>query len=147
MERICVKRLDEFTVKELYEVLRVRAEVFVVQQNCVYQDLDGKDERSLHVIGYENGKVAAYLRIFWKDASQNLVQIGRVLTMERGKGFGADILKAGIRAAKENMKAGKIFIEAQCYATGFYEKAGFRVCSQEFLEDGIPHVEMILDLK
>ena len=67
--------------------------------------------------------------------------------MERGRGFGAEILREGIRVAKEEMKADKIFIEAQCYAIGFYEKAGFYVSSEEFLEDGIPHVEMMLELK
>ena len=74
-----------------------------------------------------------------------MVQIGRVLTMERGKGFGEEILRAGIRVANEIMKAEKIYIEAQCYAIGFYEKAGFQVTSEKFLEDGIPHVEMVLE--
>lgn len=146
MDKIVVKKFDELSTKELYEILRVRAKVFVVDQTCVYQDVDGLDYDSIHVIGCNDKNIMAYLRIFMKDVSKNMVQIGRVLTMERGKGFGEEILRAGIRVAKEIMKAEKIYIEAQCYAIGFYEKVGFQVTSDEFLEDGIPHVEMILEL-
>ena len=146
MEKIVIKKFDELSTKELYEILKVRAKVFVVDQTCVYQDVDGLDYDSIHVMGYRNEKIIAYLRIFMKDVSKNIVQIGRVLTMERGKGFGEEILRAGIRVAKEIMKVEKIYIEAQCYAIGFYEKVGFQVTSEEFLEDGIPHVEMMLDL-
>ena len=146
MDKIVVKKFDELSTKELYEILRVRAKVFVVDQTCVYQDVDGLDYDSIHVIGCNDKNIMAYLRIFMKDVSKNMVQIGRVLTTERGKGFGEEILRAGIRVAKEIMKAEKIYIEAQCYAIGFYEKVGFQVTSDEFLEDGIPHVEMILEL-
>ena len=146
MDKIVVKKFDELSTKELYEILRVRAKLFVVDQTCVYQDVDGLDYDSIHVIGCNDKNIMAYLRIFMKDVSKNMVQIGRVLTMERGKGFGEEILRAGIRVAKEIMKAEKIYIEAQCYAIGFYEKVGFQVTSDEFLEDGIPHVEMILEL-
>lgn len=140
---IVVKKFDDFTTRELYEVLKARAEVFVVEQNCVYQDMDDKDYKSVHVIGYENGKLMAYLRAFTKENSPKIVQLGRVLSTEHGKGFGEQIVREGILAAKEYMNAEKIYIEAQCYAIGFYEKFGFQVTSEEFLEDGIPHVEMI----
>lgn len=140
---IVVKKFDDFTTRELYEVLKARAEVFVVEQNCVYQDMDDKDYESVHVIGYENGKIMAYLRAFTKVDLPKIVQLGRVLSTERGKGFGEQIVREGILAAKEYMNAEKIYIEAQCYAIGFYEKFGFQVTSEEFLEDGIPHVEMI----
>lgn len=146
MEKIVVKKFDEFSAGELYELLKVRAEVFVVEQNCVYQDMDGKDYESFHVIGFEKENITAYLRVFIKDKVSKTVQIGRVLTVERGKGFGEEILREGIRVAKEVMHAERIYIEAQCYAIGFYEKVGFQVSSGEFLEDGIPHVEMILEL-
>ena len=99
-----------------------------------------------HVIGFEKENIAAYLRVFMKDKVSKTVQIGRVLTVQRGKGFGEEILREGIRVAKEEMHAERVYIEAQCYAIGFYEKVGFQVSSGEFLEDGIPHVEMILEL-
>ena len=141
---ITAKFFNELTTKELYEILKARAEIFVVEQNCVYQDLDGKDYESLHVFYDENGKVAAYLRAFYRD--NNVVQIGRVLTLQHGTGLGGKLLKEGIAHIKEKMNPGQLYIEAQCYATGYYEREGFEVCSDEFLEDGIPHVQMILDL-
>ena len=140
--KFMIKTFQELTTKELYEILRVRAEVFVVEQNCVYQDLDEKDMNSMHVFCEKDGKIQAYLRIFMKKPEENLVQIGRVLTTVRGTGLGIIILREGLAAAKEYLKAREVYIEAQCYAVGFYEKAGFRVTSDEFLEDGIPHVEM-----
>lgn len=145
--KVTAKYFQELTVFELYEILRVRAEIFVVEQNCVYQDLDGLDYKSLHIFCEEDGKVVAYLRAFVKEEETNTVQMGRVLTVRHGEGLGGRILKEGIRLIRENMKPERIFIEAQCYAIGFYEREGFRVCSEEFLEDGIPHVEMLLECK
>lgn len=141
-----IKTFEELTTKELYEILKSRAEIFVVEQNCVYQDLDGTDYRSVHVF-YENeeGRTAAYLRLFSKE-EKSIVQMGRVLTLKHGAGLGKKILQEGIKVAKMKMQAEKIYIEAQKYAIGFYEQAGFEVCSEEFLEDGIPHVEMIRSL-
>ena len=129
--------------KELYELLRARAEIFVVEQNCIYQDLDCKDYSSLHVFFENDGVVEAYLRAFLKE--EGVVQIGRVLTLEHGKGMGGKILTAGLKEAKDKFHPKKIFLEAQCYAIGFYEREGFQVCSETFLEDGIPHVEMELN--
>ena len=140
------KTFKELTTEELYEILRVRAEVFVVEQNCVYQDLDEKDQESLHLFYEVSGRIQAYLRIFMKNPDEKLVQIGRVLTTARGIGLGGRILQDGLREAKRHFKAREVYIEAQCYATGYYEKAGFRVTSDEFLEDGIPHVEMRVEL-
>ena len=140
--KLISKFFDELNTKELYELLKARAEIFVVEQNCVYQDLDDKDYQSLHVFFEESGRVEAYLRAFVKD--EGVVQVGRVLTLEHGKGLGAKLLKAGLKEVKEKFNPEKIFIEAQCYATGYYEREGFRICSKEFLEDGIPHVEMEL---
>ena len=140
------KFFDELTASELYEILKARAAVFVVEQNCVYQDADGVDYRSLHVFYESDGQVTAYLRLFPKMSEEGTVQMGRVLTIRRGTGLGGAILKDGIRLAREKMNARKIFLEAQCYAVGFYEREGFRTCSGEFLEDGIPHVAMELPL-
>ena len=139
-----VKRFSDLTTTELYALLHVRNQVFVVEQDCVYQDLDEIDYDSLHVFGYENEKIVAYLRTFIKDSAAKTAQIGRVLTTKRNAGFGRQIFDKGIFVAKEYLKAKTIYIEAQCYAIGFYEKAGFQIVSEEFLEDGIPHVKMEL---
>jgi len=117
-----------------------------VEQNCVYQDLDDIDYRSLHIFFESEGKVIAYLRAFIKDSVNNTVQIGRVLTLSHGTGLGGKLLKEGISIIKKKMNPSSIYIEAQCYAIGFYEREGFVVTSDEFLEDGIPHVKMILKL-
>lgn len=136
------KFFEELTTRELYELLKARAEIFVVEQNCVYQDLDDKDYHSLHVFYEEDGIVAAYLRAYMKE--EKVVQMGRVLTMEHGKGIGGKLLYEGLLQIKEKYNPEKIYIEAQCYAAGYYEREGFRICSDEFLEDGIPHVQMEL---
>ena len=141
---IISKYFDELTTKELYEILKARAEIFVVEQNCVYQDLDDLDYRSLHIFCEEDGEVTAYMRAFFKDA--DTVQMGRVLTRHHGTGLGGHLLKEGISQIRTKMNPAKIYIEAQCYAVGFYEREGFRICSEEFLEDGIPHVQMVLQL-
>lgn len=141
---IC-KSFDELTTRELYEILRARSAVFVVEQNCVYQDLDKIDYESIHIFAQkDSGEVTAYLRLFMKKDEDNTTQMGRVLTTERGKGLGGEILREGIRAAKEKLSAGEIYIEAQEYAIPFYSREGFEVTSDVFLEDGIPHVEMRL---
>ena len=144
--KLVAKYFEELTTKELYEILRSRAEIFVVEQDCVYQDLDGIDYRSLHVYYENDGVIEAYLRAFEKENEPDVIQMGRVLTLEHGKGLGGRILKDGIEQVKEKMNPKIIFIEAQCYATGFYEREGFKICSEEFLEDGIPHVQMVLEL-
>lgn len=138
------KFFDELTTRELYEILKVRSEIFVVEQNCVYQDIDDIDYESLHLFFDENGRVEAYLRVFRKDA--DTIQIGRVLTRKHGRGLGRLLLQEGINQVRKRWKPKKIYIEAQCYATGYYEREGFEICSDEFLEDGIPHVQMILRL-
>lgn len=139
---LVIKKFEELTTAELYEILKVRSAVFVVEQKCAYQDLDDLDDKSLHVFYEENRKILAYLRAFYKE--KDVVQIGRVLTMRRGTGLGKKILREGIAQVKDRMPCRSIYIEAQSYATGFYEREGFRIVSDEFLEDGIPHVKMEL---
>lgn len=141
-----VKTFAQLSREELYEILQIRMAVFVVEQKCPYQDIDGMDDEAVHVMLKKDGNIAAYLRIVNKDNAQNMVQIGRVLTMERRAGLGSAVLKAGIEVAEAKMNAKKIYIEAQVYAKGLYEKEGFVVSSEEFLEDGIPHVQMMLEL-
>jgi ElaA protein len=143
---IYVKRFEELSLEELYEIIKIRVAIFCLEQNCLYQDLDDKDKKAYHVYIKENDKIKAYLRVLDKGISFDEISIGRVLTTERGMGFGNVILREGIRVAKEMMNADKIKIEAQSYAKGYYEKFGFKQISDEFLEDGIPHIKMILDI-
>ena len=135
------KPFTNLTTNELFDIYKARVDVFVVEQNCAYQDLDGLDQKSHHIWMEENGEIKAYLRIFAADSEW--AKIGRVITTERGKGLGAQILKAGVEGCKTILGRDKIFIEAQCYATGFYEKGGFVCVGEEFMEDGIPHIKMI----
>ena len=139
-----IKAFNELTTTELYEILRLRSEIFVVEQTCVYQDLEGDiDYRSFHVFHMEDGKCVAYLRCFWRDEEQKVAQIGRVVTLEHGKGWGGRILKEGIDFCVNVFKAQSIYLEAQCYALGYYEKYGFKVISDELMIDGIPHKKMM----
>ena len=142
---LVIKRFDRLTPREVYEILKVRTAVFVVEQECPYQEVDGTDYDSLHVWLEEDDNIVAYLRVFEKDKEKNMVQIGRVLSARRGEGLGAKILEHGIEAAKLELNAESIFIEAQTYALPFYEKFGFKACGEEFLEDGIPHTPMMLE--
>ena len=141
-----IKRFNELSNKELYEILKLRSQVFVVEQNCTYVDMDGIDEYALHIYFTEGDEIAAYLRLFPLDKLQNTAKIGRVISAKRRTGLGTLLLKEGINAAKNILKADKLIVEAQCYVKDFYAKQGFEVVSDEFLDVGIPHVKMELDL-
>lgn len=143
---LVIKQFEELSTDELYEILKARVAVFVVEQNCAYQEIDNKDRYSYHIFLKDDTGVKAYLRVIDKGVSFEEVSIGRVLTLKRGCGLGSKILAEGIKAAKERMNADRIKIEAQTYAKGFYAKAGFKQVSEEFLEDGIPHIQMVLEL-
>lgn len=136
------KAFQELTLDELYEILRIRSEVFVVEQNCVYQDLDYDDQQAIHLWLSENDKVVALCRVCPAGTHMREVSVGRVITTERGKGYGKRIMTEGIKAAKEYFSATVIDIEAQEYARGFYEQVGFRQSSEPFMLDGIPHIRM-----
>ena len=147
MIEITVKKFDELTIVELYELLELRSEVFVVEQDCVYQDVDGKDQKALHVLGKKAGKIVAYTRLFnagdyFKEAS-----FGRVVVKdnERKYGYGHDIVKASILAIQEHFKETSIVISAQTYLKNFYKSHHFKQEGDEYLEDGIPHIKMIKD--
>ena len=143
MDLVLHKKLfRELTVDELYELLRVRAEVFVVEQDCVYQDLDGDDQVSVHLWLTKGDKVVALCRVCPAGTHMEEVSIGRVITTERGKGYGKRIMLEGIKVAQEHFNAKRIDIEAQEYARGFYEQVGFRQSSEPFMLDGIPHIRM-----
>ena len=136
------KRFDELNVDELYELLRIRSEVFVVEQDCVYQDMDGDDQASIHLWLSAGDQIVALCRVCPAGTHMSEVSVGRVITTVRGKGYGKQIMLAGIAAAIEHFHAKTIDIEAQEYAKGFYEQVGFRQSSEPFILDGIPHIKM-----
>ena len=137
---------QELTVDELYELLRVRSEVFVVEQDCVYQDMDGDDQKAIHLWQTVADKVVALARVCPAGTHMEEVSIGRVITTERNKGYGKQIMLHAIDAAVEHFDAKRIDIEAQEYDSGFYESVGFRQSSESFMLDGIPHIRMTLTI-
>ncbi len=140
------KNFNELTTKELYEIIKARMEIFVVEQKILYQDLDDIDYNSLHCfILDDNNKVLACLRAYYID--KKTIKIGRVLTIEHGKGLGKELMVKSLDIIKKTMDYTKICITAQKYAVGFYEKYGFVVTSDDFLEEGIVHVKMELNLQ
>ncbi|MBQ9952457.1 MAG: GNAT family N-acetyltransferase [Clostridia bacterium] len=142
-----VKRFEELTAGELYRILALRDKVFVVEQACIYQEADGKDLRAYHVWMEEDGEIAAYLRVLEAGVSYDEVSIGRVIAVKRRQGYGSRIVAEGIRVAREKLGAKAIRIEAQTYARGLYEKLGFVQTTEEFLDDGIPHIGMLLEME
>ena len=140
------KTFQKLTTEELYELLRVRSEVFVVEQNCVYQDMDGDDQKAIHLWLTVADKVVALARVCPADTHMHEISIGRVITTERGKGYGKQIMLHAIDAAIKHFGATIIDIEAQEYARGFYESVGFRKSSESFMLDGIPHIKMTLTI-
>jgi len=146
---IFIKRFDELNLGELYRILAARAEIFVVEQNCAYNDIDGMDAPAVHVWIEEEGEIAAYSRVLDKGAviagvKMDEVSIGRVITPKRGQGYGKKIMEIAREVAKKEFGAKKIEIKAQVQAIGFYEKCGYKVSGEEFLEDGILHRKMSL---
>ncbi|MEP0263418.1 GNAT family N-acetyltransferase [Dokdonia sp.] len=140
-----VKRYQELTRDELYALLQLRSEVFVVEQNCVYQDIDGKDDQALHVLGYKDDILVAYTRIFPPGTYFEYASIGRVVVhaSERKYKYGYDLMKASIEATETYCKVDTIKISAQTYLKTFYNNLGFKVVGEGYLEDGIPHIGMV----
>ncbi len=143
MEWYC-KSFDQLTAEELYEILRLRVDVFVVEQQCPYPEVDGKDRESVQLFAREGQRVTACLRLFWKSGEPGVLCMGRVAAAVRGKGLGGELLKRGVAVAFDELGASEIYIESQEYARGFYAREGFVTCSEPFMEDGIPHVQMRL---
>ena len=141
---ITTKRFSDLKLEELYGILRVRSEVFVTGQKCLYVDPDGRDFGSVQVFASKGDRIIGCLRIYGKEAG--VVQIGRVAVIEsqRGTGIGRMMMRQAISHVMENLTDEKIYLEAQTYAIGFYEKLGFKVISDEFLDEGIPHKGMEL---
>lgn len=140
------KTFSELTTAELYELLRIRTDVFVVEQNCVYQDMDYDDQQALHLWLTKDGQIVALCRVCPAGTHMEQVSIGRVITTVRGKGYGKEIMLAAIDAALKDFGATRIDLEAQEYAKGFYEQVGFRQSSDLFILDGIPHIRMTLTI-
>ncbi|NCB32331.1 MAG: GNAT family N-acetyltransferase [Erysipelotrichia bacterium] len=143
MELIC-RSFEELSVRELYEILKLRVDVFVVEQNCPYEELDRRDFQAMHIFMKDEDGIEAYLRVMERGVQfEDAAAIGRVVVRRRRQGYGTALLAAGIKCAETKMNAKRIRLEAQTYAVKFYENAGFQICSEPFLEDGIPHVQMM----
>lgn len=138
------KTFNELTTTELYAILQLRSEVFVVEQNCVYQDIDFKDQKAVHVLGYFENQLVAYSRLFNAGDYFENASLGRVIVAEkyRAKKWGNDLLIEAISSIKKYFNQTKITISAQLYLQKFYENHGFFATSVTYLEDDIPHIEM-----
>jgi len=140
-----IKAFNELTVIELYQLLQLRSDVFIVEQNCVYPDIDGKDLKALHVIGEFENKIVAYARIFRPNDYFENASIGRVVVAEkfRANKWGYDLMENAIAGIETHFGCQKITISAQLYLKKFYESLGFQQVSENYLEDGIEHIEML----
>lgn len=145
MLKIQTKTFKQLTIDDLYAILQLRSEIFVVEQNCVYQDIDYQDQQALHVLGIKDKKLVAYTRIFKPGDYFEYASIGRVLvkSVERKHLYGYDIMNTSIDAVKNYYDTSKIKISAQVYLKDFYTNLGFKAVGEEYLEDGIPHIGMM----
>ncbi|MEJ7586650.1 MAG: GNAT family N-acetyltransferase [Ferruginibacter sp.] len=140
---------DELSSSELYAILQLRNAVFVLEQHCVYQDADNKDDQSIHQTGWEGNSLAAYCRILPPGLSFKEASIGRVVTspVSRGVGYGRELMERAVEFTLSYYNCRRITIGAQHYLENFYESIGFVKISDMYLEDGIPHIEMQLQAK
>lgn len=145
MLTIRTKTFKQLTIDELYALLQLRSEIFVVEQNCVYQDMDYQDQNALHLLGYKNHQLVAYTRIFKPDDYFEHASIGRVLVTaeHRHLKYGYAIMEASIHEIKNRYNEMKIKISAQAHLKTFYSNLGFKVIGDGYLEDGIPHLPML----
>ncbi|NYJ26360.1 GNAT family N-acetyltransferase [Allomuricauda sp. ARW1Y1] len=143
--QVYIKTFDELAIHELYQILRLRSEVFVVEQDCVYQDVDNKDQKAHHVIGLKEDEVVAYTRVFKPGDYFDNVSIGRVVVRQdqRKYGLGKQIMLATMAAIDQRFPNKPIEISAQSYLLKFYTDLGFSAFGEEYLEDGIPHRRML----
>lgn len=140
-----LKKFEELKCEEIYKILKIRNEVFIVEQKCAYQDCDGKDENSYHLYLEDEGKIISYLRILKKGISYNEISIGRVLVNKnyRCKGISRKMMLKAINFIEESLSETEIKIQAQSYLVNFYRSLGFKETSNEYLEDNIPHMDML----
>jgi ElaA protein len=139
-----IKRFNELSLRELYCLLKLRSQVFVVEQNCVYQDVDGKDEKALHLLGEFDEQIVAYARLFKAGDYFENASIGRVVIHPdcRDKKWGHQLMNQAIVGVDSNFKTNQITISAQLYLKKFYESHDFVQTTEMYLEDNIPHIEM-----
>lgn len=142
-----LKPFDRLTPKELYQVLLLRSKVFVVEQHCIYMDMDNKDQKAFHLMGWYNNLLVAYTRLFAPGGYFREAAIGRIVSAPeiRGRGIGKLLMKESIAIATRLYGEGPIRIAAQCYLKDFYRSFGFHEEGNIFLEDGIEHIEMVLE--
>lgn len=145
MVECLVRNFTQLSTNDLYDILHLRSEVFVIEQNCIYQDIDYKDQKAIHVLLKKNKELIGYTRIFNKGDYFKNASIGRVLVSKnnRKNNYGSQLMEASIKVIKTKFKASKISISAQTYLKQFYNNLGFKVTGEEYLEDGIPHIAMI----
>lgn len=140
---IKAKFFEELTTRQLYEIVRSRTEIFLLEQRIICQDFDGVDYEALHCFFEEEGRVVAYLRAY---KAEGAVKIGRVLSLTHGAGLGRRLMEEALPIIREKFSCHRIIVHAQKQAAGFYEKLGFSVTSLEYLEEGIPHISMELSI-
>ncbi|MBU9711413.1 GNAT family N-acetyltransferase [Evansella tamaricis] len=141
-----IRTFGELTTEELYKILMERVSIFVVEQECPYPEIDGKDELALHLFLEKDGKIAAYARLFKGGDYYEEASIGRILVKDsfRKTGLGKDLLSRAISIIQDEWKEKEIKIQAQNYLRDFYSSFGFRPITEIYLEDNIPHVDMVL---
>ena len=141
-----VKAFHELTATEVYTILKERTDVFVVEQNCPYPEVDGKDLKSYHLYKVEHDEIVAYATLLPKGVSYEEASIGRVLVKKeyRGRGLAQELLKRSLAYLEQSLEETTIKIQAQDYLRDFYGSFGFKASSDTYLEDGIPHVDMLL---
>lgn len=146
--KLSVKKTSELSVPELLEILKARVKVFVVEQECPYQEIDNQDDDAVHMILRVDGELAAYTRIV-DSPSQGYISFGRVLVVKkfRKQHLGREIVSATIEEIKEDFPGNDIKIAGQSYLLKFYESFGFKPVSDVFLEDGIPHINLVLKVQ
>ena len=140
-----IRKFRDLSLKELYAIMQLRQEVFVVEQNCPYLDADGKDVQSVHVMGFEKKKLVAYARIVPPGISYKSASIGRVVVAgsHRGKKLAYALMHVCIKETLRRYKADTITISAQLYLKDFYTKTGFKAMGEVYPEDNIPHIRMV----
>lgn len=145
--KFVVKKFEELDIHQLYGIMELRSEVFVVEQDCVYQDIDGKDQKALHVIGIKDNKIIAYTRAFKAGDYFDEASFGRVVVSkdQRQYGYGHDLIKATVKAIGQYFNETTIKISAQTHLKKFYESHGFVQTGNGYLEDGIPHIAMVIN--
>ena len=139
------KPFEQLSPGEIYEILKARCQIFLMEQGIVCQDMDDVDYDALHCFLTEGKQVMAYLRAYPSDTDPDTVMIGRVITLYHGRGLGRELMEKSLQAITACIPCTRFALHAQSYAIGYYAKFGFQVTSEEFLEEGIPHVCMALE--